>query len=209
MTGGGRGLRDQEPGGAGLLRICAGAGRQRARDPCGRRQRSEALLCAAAASCGIERLDRTKPFQATITATADLAGVVTGLSDLRGPRGVGGAGRLHRGPVHGGGRQRQCRPAIHRCGAGGAVARAGVWESMPRWFITRQRRDREAAGPRAYSARACDRHNPRSPSAANGSAPQDMPLLTTNSPVDTAPAPFSGEVVRRGILGSMTAPRWW
>ena len=149
-----------------------------------------------------ERLDRSKPFQATFQATADLAGVVSGLSIfegktvwveqagfIEGPFTVA-AGAVTVGPEYAGAVQV-------------GLWQAPVWESMPRWFITRNDEIVQRPG-RVHTVRAHLIGTTSLAIGANGSAPETVPLLTVNSPVDTAPAPFSGEAVRRGILGSKT-----
>lgn len=149
-----------------------------------------------------ERLERGVLFQAAMPATADLAGVVTGL-DLHEGRAVWvEAGGFVDGPfdVTGG------TITLDAAWAGPVTVglwQPPVWESMPRLFITRN--DEIVVRPgRIHKAVLNVLETTSVAVGANGRPAENVPLATTASNVDAPAATFSGKAIRAGMLGSVS-----
>ncbi len=138
-------------------------------------------------------------FQAQVSATADLAGVVTGLAIHEGRAVYVAADGYIEGPftVTGG------AITLDEAWTGPVTVglwKAPVWEGMPRYFITRDDLVVKRPG-RIYSATVEVIDTTSIAIGANGQPAENVPLQVTGDLVDVAPAPRSGPVARHGMLG--------
>jgi hypothetical protein len=151
-----------------------------------------------------ERQDRSTLFHATARVTPDLAGTIRGLSHLEGRQvwaEIEGhllgpftveAGEIDLGDAYDG-------PALV------GLWQAPLWESMPRYLITRN--DEVVRRPgRIHSARLQLIDTTSVAVGANGGEIEDMPLTTTNDLVTQGLPEKTTSVRRVGMLGFKIGP---
>jgi hypothetical protein len=151
-----------------------------------------------------ERQDRSTLFHATVRMTPDLAGTIRGLSHLEGrqvwaeiegymlgPFTVN-AGEIELGDVYQG-------PALV------GLWQPPLWESMPRYLITRSDEIVRRPG-RIHSARLQLIDTTSVAVGANGGEVEDVPLTTTNDLVTQGLTEKTTSVRRVGMLGFKIGP---
>jgi hypothetical protein len=146
-----------------------------------------------------ERQSRRTYFQGAFTAVADFAGRVQDLEHLEGlevwveqdgyiegpftvAAGVINPGSPYTGPLTVG------------------LWRAPVWESMPRYYITRNDEIVKRPG-RIHSAQLEVIATTSIAVGANGEAAEELPLATTETAIDAPPEAFTGMAQRNAMLG--------
>lgn len=151
-----------------------------------------------------ERQDRSTLFHATVRATPDLAGTIRGLAHLEGrqvwaeiegymlgPFTVA-AGEIELGDAYEG-------PALV------GLWQPPLWESMPRYLITRNDEIVRRPG-RIHSARLQLIDTTSVAVGANGSTPEDLPLTTTKDLVTQGLTEKTTSARRVGMLGFSIGP---
>ena len=149
-----------------------------------------------------ERLDRATLFQGAVTRTPDLAGEVTGLDLHEGLAVWALAENYALGPFT------VADGTIELDNAYTGTVQVGLWqaplwESMPRYFITRNDEVIKRPG-RIHTCVAEILETTSIAIGANGGTPENVPLLLTGDPVDQAAPPKSTTATRLGMLGHMT-----
>ena len=153
-----------------------------------------------------ERLDRATLFHATLTLKADLAGRIRGLEQFEGLEVWARSNDYILGPFT------VQSASIDLGDAYDGDVQVGLWQapvfqSMPRYYITRT--DEIIKRPGRIHKVICNVLNTSSIAiGANGQPPEDVPLTTTNDPVDAAMADKSVAVSRNGMLGHQVGTTW-
>jgi hypothetical protein len=139
-----------------------------------------------------ERLDRATFFQAAITRTADLAGVVRELEHLEGQEVWAKVDGYVLGPFT------VVAGSLALGDSYGSPVEIGLWqapvfECMPKWYINRNDEVIERPG-RIHSAHVRVLDTQSLAIGANGQPPRDVPLADAGDPVD-APMPVKTKTV--------------